>query len=195
MHKNLRHDRVLVVDLELTCWDGLPPEGERPEIIEIGVAEIDLKRDEISRTISMLTRPTASRISAFCTDFTGITDEMVAADGIPFEMACQQLRKTYGSTSKLWVGWGSDDALFAAEVQAKGAVDPASHRYLDLCQIQEYVLAGGRRISLDEALKVMKLERAGTAHRALGDAIDTARLFLAWRERFGLGALPREHFD
>ena len=77
----------------------------------------------------------------------------------------------------------------------RGAVDPASHRYLDLCQIQEYVLAGGRRISLDEALKVMKLERAGTAHRALGDAIDTARLFLAWRERFGLGALPREHFD
>ena len=78
MHKNLRHDRVLVVDLELTCWDGLPPEGERPEIIEIGVAEIDLKRDEISRTISMLTKPTASRISPFCTDFTGITDEMVA---------------------------------------------------------------------------------------------------------------------
>jgi inhibitor of KinA sporulation pathway (predicted exonuclease) len=195
MHKNLRHDRVLVVDLELTCWDGPPPEGERPEIIEIGLAEIDLKRDEIVRTASILTKPVDSQISAFCSDFPGITAEMIAADGIRFQDACHRLRKTYGASSKLWLGWGSDNELFDTEVRAKKAVDPSSHCYLDLCQVQEYVLAGGRRISLDEALEVMKLERAGTAHRAEGDAIDTARLFLAWRERFGLGYLPHEHFD
>ncbi|UUX48613.1 exonuclease domain-containing protein [Nisaea acidiphila] len=195
MHKNLRHDRLLAVDLELTCWDGPPPEGERPEIIEIGLAEIDLKRDEIVRTASILTKPVASRISPFCAAFTGITEEMIAANGIRFQDACHRLRKTYGSSSKLWIGWGSDNVLFDAEVRAKDAVDPASHAYLDLCQVQEYVLAGGRRISLDEALEVMKLERAGTAHRAESDAVDTARLFLAWRERFGLGYLPHEHFD
>lgn len=120
---------------------------------------------------------------------------MVASKGIRFQDACHKLRKTYGSSSKLWLGWGQDNALFAAEVAAKEAVDPASGHYLDLCQVQEYVLAGGRRISLDEAMQTVKLERAGTTHRAEGDAIDTARLFLAWRERFGLGYLPHEHFD
>lgn len=195
MHKNLRHDRILVVDLELTCWDGTPPEDERPEIIEIGLAEVDLKRDEIVRTASILTKPVASSVSDFCASFTGITGEMLRDEAIPFANACHKLRKTYGSSSKLWLGWGADNALFAAEVAAKEAVDPASGHYLDLCQVQEYVLAGGRRISLDEAMKVMKLDRAGTAHRAEGDAIDTARLFLAWRERFGLGYLPHEHFD
>lgn len=193
--KNIRHDRVLVVDLELTCWDGPPPEGERPEIIEIGIAEVDLKRDEIVRTASLLTRPTASRISDFCSAFTGIDDAAMRRDGISFVDACHLMRKTYGSTSKLWLGWGSDDVLFDREVRAKEARDPQSHCYLDLCQVQEYILAGGRRLSLDEALAVEKMERSGSSHRALHDAIDTARLYLSWRERFGLGYLPHEHFD
>ena len=29
-------DRILVVDIEATCWEGNPPPGQTSEIIEIG---------------------------------------------------------------------------------------------------------------------------------------------------------------
>jgi inhibitor of KinA sporulation pathway (predicted exonuclease) len=32
-----RLDQILVVDVESTCWEGEPPDGQEPEIIEIGL--------------------------------------------------------------------------------------------------------------------------------------------------------------
>lgn len=37
-------DKVLVIDLEATCWENEPPKGQKSEIIEIGVALVDVKR-------------------------------------------------------------------------------------------------------------------------------------------------------
>ena len=30
-------DKILVVDIEATCWEGKPPAGEQNEIIEVGI--------------------------------------------------------------------------------------------------------------------------------------------------------------
>jgi hypothetical protein len=38
-------DRILVIDVESTCWErGREPAGAESEIIEIGVAEVDVAR-------------------------------------------------------------------------------------------------------------------------------------------------------
>lgn len=35
-------DRILVVDIEATCWEGNPPPGQTSEIIEIGLCVLDV---------------------------------------------------------------------------------------------------------------------------------------------------------
>ena len=37
-----RTDRILVVDVESTCWAGDPPLGQMSEIIEIGLGVVDV---------------------------------------------------------------------------------------------------------------------------------------------------------
>ena len=35
-------DRILVVDVEATCWEGDPPPGQISEILEIGLCVLDV---------------------------------------------------------------------------------------------------------------------------------------------------------
>ena len=40
---SIRKDKLLVVDLEATCWEGYnAPAGQKNEILEIGVCLLDL---------------------------------------------------------------------------------------------------------------------------------------------------------
>jgi inhibitor of KinA sporulation pathway (predicted exonuclease) len=66
-------DHVLVIDVESTCWDGPPPEGQRGEIIEIGVCALDVGSLERQERRSVLVRPENSEVSPFCTELTTIT--------------------------------------------------------------------------------------------------------------------------
>ena len=47
-NKDIKYDKLLIVDLEATCWRGRPPKGMRQEIIEIGIVALDLNTKEIS---------------------------------------------------------------------------------------------------------------------------------------------------
>jgi inhibitor of KinA sporulation pathway (predicted exonuclease) len=35
-------DRILVIDVEATCWEGEPPPGQTSEIVEIGLCVLDV---------------------------------------------------------------------------------------------------------------------------------------------------------
>src|SRR4029453_8282178 len=91
-----RLDVVLVVEVEATCWESAPPEGEENEIIEIGLCLLDVKTGERREHESLLVRPERSRGSAFCTELTTLTQEQVD-QGIPFAEACALLRSKYRS--------------------------------------------------------------------------------------------------
>ena len=51
------HPRSLYIDVEMTCWTGPPPPGMKQEIIEIGIAEMDLRTLDITREASYFVRP------------------------------------------------------------------------------------------------------------------------------------------
>ncbi|WP_407562033.1 exonuclease domain-containing protein [Streptomyces sp. 184] len=72
-------DRVLVVDVEATCWEGPPPAGMSPEIIEIGLCELDVPTGERISRRSVLVRPERSEVGDFCTRLTTLTPEQAAA--------------------------------------------------------------------------------------------------------------------
>src|SRR5262245_7880853 len=113
-----KYNRMLFVDVELTCWEGDPPPGERAELIAFGI--VDLKTDdlEIRREKLLLVRPEASVISPFCTTLTGITPKEVAA-APPLPEVVRAIRNTFGQSD--WCAWGRDDALIREGCKRAGA--------------------------------------------------------------------------
>ena len=47
-------DKILVVDVEATCWDGKPPSGQESEIVEIGLCTLEVAAGERSDKQSIL---------------------------------------------------------------------------------------------------------------------------------------------
>ena len=80
-------NKIIIIDLEATCWEGIPPQGEVSEIIEIGICLLDTLTGEISNNRGILVKPTHSKISPFCTQLTTITPELVAREGVSYEFS------------------------------------------------------------------------------------------------------------
>ena len=85
-------DRILVVDVESTCWEGEPPAGQMSEIIEIGLCMVDVAALERVERRSILVRPACSTVSAYCTQLTTLTQADVDG-GIPLAEACRVLAR------------------------------------------------------------------------------------------------------
>ena len=83
-------DKLIVVDLEATCWKKQPPPGQQNEIIEVGVCLLDTETLAIEDNRGILVKPTRSKVSEFCTKLTSLTQEMVD-DGVSFAESCATL--------------------------------------------------------------------------------------------------------
>jgi len=101
-------DRILVVDVESTCWEGNPPPGQMSEIIEIGLCVVDVAALERVERRSILVRPACSMVSAYCTQLTTLTQADVDA-GIPLAEACRALTEEYQSGQRLFASFGDYD--------------------------------------------------------------------------------------
>ena len=94
-------DKILVVDIESTCWEGgYPQRGQISEIIEIGVCTLDVLKLRREEKCSILVKPMKSRINDFCTSLTSITPEMVEL-AKPLGNACSVLEKEYDSRQRM----------------------------------------------------------------------------------------------
>ena len=102
-------DKILIIDIEATCWEGANPPGMENDIIEVGVCLMDTNTGEILSNRGILVKPERSEISDFCTSLTTITAEMIYRDGITFKEACEILRKEYQSQSRAWASFGAYD--------------------------------------------------------------------------------------
>jgi len=88
-------DKIVVIDIEATCWEGNIPEGMSSDIIEIGVCLLDIHTGEISDNKGIMVLPERSIVSPFCTELTTITQEMLDKEGVSFKEACSILKKEY----------------------------------------------------------------------------------------------------
>lgn len=187
LKRSSRYDRLLCVDLELTCWEDEPPAGERSEILEIAIVEIDNKALTITRQESFLCKPKVSSISPYCQQLTGITEAMVKRAGRPLGEVCNVVRKKFGTRGKPWCAWGYDDELLREECALKGVEYPFSSDYLNLALWGTLTGGSSRPQSLQDALRVQGIDPVGRAHSGLDDALNTAAYYIrvvgAIRER------------
>lgn len=168
-------DKVLVVDVESTCWEGgVAPHGQSREIIEIGVAVIDvatLKREEKR---SVLVKPEHSYVSAFCTKLTTIQDDDLR-DAISLAEAATVLVTEFKSKERLWASWGDYDLLqFRSECGLKNIEYPFGHRHLNIKTLDAVAHGLTSERGMAPTLRRLGLPLEGTHHRGGDDAWNIA---------------------
>lgn len=161
-----------VIDLEATCWDGQPPPGEVSEIVEIGLAVVD---------------PTRSRVSAFCTELTGIT-QAEADRGVSLARACDTLVREHGAGARPWASWGDyDRKQFVRQCAADGVPYPFGHpaerAHTNAKAVFTEAHGLRRRPGMAQALEIAGLPLAGRHHRGVDDAWNIAALVLRLADR------------
>jgi Inhibitor of the KinA pathway to sporulation, predicted exonuclease len=182
---------VNVVDVEATCYrDRIFPEGETQEIIEIGLAVLDIEKLVIVDRGQIVVRNRLSRVSEFCTELTGWTEAALAERGIEYADACEVLRSKYDSRNRLWISQGNADRrLFEKESKLLGVPWTFSDDHLNMQHLVSLFTRRVRRVGLKKAMRLFGLEFEGRHHSGYDDAYNEARIVIEVlkRGRFRLG--------
>ncbi len=167
-------DKVIVIDLEATCWEGDPPPGQMSEIIEIGLCVLDVATGERQTPRAILVRPQHSTLSPYCTRLTTLTPEMLE-DGLDFSSACDLLREDYQSHLRPWASYGDYDRLqFARQCEALGLEHPMGRTHINVKNLLALQSGLSREVGLRKAMGLVGLSFEGTIHRGMDDAWNIA---------------------
>lgn len=183
----IRRDRLLIVDLEATCWpDHVPPPGEESEIVEIGLCVLDVNARAISDKRSILVKPERSTMSDYCAELTTLTQAQLET-GIPFAEACAVLANELDAASFGWGSWGQyDNNMFSDQCQRWGVPFPFSRTHINLKKLFSR-LHDGKRRGMRSALRLANLSMEGIHHRGDDDAWNIGRLTIYMLDKFGPG--------
>ncbi len=163
------------------------------EMIAIGAVKVSIRKDgsikKIHRGIYTLVKA-KNRVGKVVTDLTGITDNDLRKNGVPFRVALENLKKYMGrdfSKSK-YVTFGSHDLRIIAQSLAynldvkKEDVQILIKHDFDLSEFASNYIKdeNNNTYSLANFLKVFHLDFKGTQHNALADALNLVYLYDAF---------------
>ncbi|UZR99730.1 3'-5' exonuclease [Chondrinema litorale] len=173
-------DKILVVDIEATCWEGKVPTDMESDIIEIGICLLDVQSGDISENRGILVKPERSVISPFCTELTTITSEMIEEGGISFKDALKILKDDYLSQSRAWASFGAYDLKqFQRQCTALGVGYPFGPSHINVKTMFALKNKLGHELGMVGALKQLNIELEGTHHRGVDDAKNIAKILYA----------------
>jgi inhibitor of KinA sporulation pathway (predicted exonuclease) len=169
-----RLDRILVIDVESTCWEGPPPRGQISEIIEIGLCVVDAARLQRLERRAIMVRPQVSEVSEFCTKLTTITPEMAAA-GMPLSQALDLLLHEYHCDDRLFASWGDYDRnQFHRNCDYFQLKYPFGPTHLNVKTLFAIAHSLPRETGIDAACELLGWPLEGTHHRGVDDAWNIA---------------------
>lgn len=174
---NRNLDKIVVIDLEATCWDDKTEQGSQPsEIIEIGACFLNIKTGELSNKVGYIVRPVYSTVSEFCTKLTSLTQEQVDR-GIPFGDACNKMRKEFGTINRVWASYGEyDRKKFEQDCALLHVQYPFKQTHINVKTLLALKKGLSREPGLAEAVKMFGWEFEGTHHRGCDDAWNIAKV-------------------
>jgi len=185
-----KFDKIVVVDLEATCWDEDTPEGiaekgdQLSEIIEFGVCSYYVQSGIIGDKASILVRPEKSTISEYCTNLTGHTWEGLRKHGIPFVGAVNRLRKNFGPKHRIVACWGNYDwYMVSQQCLREEEPFPFGRSYINVKELHAISRKLDKAMGLGESLVVENLGFLGTPHHGDDDAYNVARILKKVMER------------
>ncbi len=173
-------DKIVVVDIEATCWENTVPAGMVHDIIEVGVCLLDIHTGEITDNRGILVTPERSVVSPFCTELTTITQEMLDNEGISFKEACSILKKEYLTQSRAWASFGAyDQRQFTKQCTATGVRYPFGPSHINVKTLYALKQRLGHELGMAGALTQLDIPLEGTHHRGVDDAKNIAKI-LRW---------------
>ncbi|MEM1169586.1 MAG: 3'-5' exonuclease [Cyanobacteria bacterium P01_H01_bin.35] len=172
----IKLNKIIVIDIEATCWEKNPPPEQESEIIEIGICIVDVALAKPVEKESILVRPECSQISEFCTQLTTLTQAEVD-QGITFDEACLKLRKKYESLQRVWASWGEyDKNMFEKQCLSRGVKYPFGIRHINVKNLFALVHALPKEVGMANALKLLDIPLEGTHHRGGDDAWNIGKI-------------------
>jgi len=167
-------DKIIVIDLEATCWEGDPPAGETSEIIEIGLCVLDVASGEREPARALLVKPHYSTLSPYCQKLTSITPEMLE-DGLDLADACAVLQDEYLSETRTWASFGDyDRMMLQSQCEARGIPYPFGRSHINVKNLLALQKNLQHEVNLHEATAMLGLTFEGTIHRGMDDAWNIA---------------------
>jgi 3'-5' exoribonuclease 1 len=169
----------IILDLEATCWQGNAMD-RRQEVIELAAYHVN-GYGEWGEHFNAFVRPLDHpRLSAYCTELTGITQEMVDK-ARRFDVVGQRFQDWLETIDGqlLLCTWGAKDVPILLGECKRHDIDPdflprAINLKAQYAQIHKLY----KEVGLMKAIERSGIEFEGEAHRAINDAYNTARLFL-----------------
>lgn len=194
MNKNLK--KIICVDVEATCWE-IKQTVLESEIIQIGISIIDTISLEIEKKPDIYVIPTTTKISQYCTDLTGITEQIIQNKGITFTEACNFLIKNYNSKVYTWAAVGEfDRKIFQTQCEKENVVYPFSQKYFNIKNIIAILNGWPNEYGLMGMLKRYGFsEFEGTHHNAGWDAWNSAKIIVKFLKqvRHGVYSNIKQH--
>src|SRR3972149_1481213 len=167
---------INVVDIEATCWDEHQQQGIS-EIIEIGISQLEIRTGNILRTYSIYVKPKHSKVSKFCHDLTGITQEYLDKHGTSFPCACDIMEKSFNTRNHVWASYGNyDKKMFAEQCKKYNIRYPLSYDHINIKTLYTLKNKLNKGISMDKVLENMGIPLEGRHHCGRDDAYNTAKI-------------------
>lgn len=176
----MKRNKIVVIDIEATCWNGKMPPDQVSEIIEFGVCVLDTNTGTISQNQGILVKPERSEVSEFCTELTTITQELLDKEGVSFEEACTKLREEYNPKEYVWASYGFYDLkMIKNQCKVRGIEYPLSEEHINVKELFAEVKGLNRKVGMKGALYLLDIPLEGTHHRGIDDAKNIAKV-LDW---------------
>ena len=173
-------NKIIIIDLEATCWNGKIPAGQVNEIIEIGICVLDTTTGAITQNQGILIQPERSKVSPFCTELTTITQELLDAEGISFHEACTKLCEEYNPKEYTWASYGQYDLnMLKKQCKIRNIEYPMGTEHINVKTTFFEVKNLKKKVGMNGALKILDIPLEGTHHRGIDDAKNIAKI-LYW---------------
>jgi inhibitor of KinA sporulation pathway (predicted exonuclease) len=173
----MKFNKIVCYDLEMCCWD----DGRMPrtgEIIEVGLAIVDLEKKEIIKRGQYYIVPDEDEISEFCTSLTGITQSIINKQGRKLVDVVESIKKNFGGKQTIYASWGRDDQVIFKECDRKGINRPFFET-LNIKTLYKLQHKDDGRYGMKRAMHRNGLQMEGKHHSGSDDAYNLGRLLLS----------------
>jgi inhibitor of KinA sporulation pathway (predicted exonuclease) len=170
-------NKIVCYDLEMCCWD----DGRSPrtgEIIEVGLAIVDLEKKEIIKRGQYYVIPDNDGISDFCTSLTGITQHKINKQGRKLVDVVESIRRNFGGKQAIYASWGRDDKVLFSECDRKDIEKPF-YETLNVKTLYKLQHKDNGRYGMKKAIHRNGLEMEGKHHSGADDAYNLGKLLIS----------------
>jgi len=173
----MKYNIINVIDIECTCWNKSKPQTNISEIIEIGISEFEVATGNIISSHGIYITPKNSKVSEYCYNLTGITQELLDKDAISFEKACDILQKQYQSKQRVWASYGHYDLrMFEDQCYRENINYPFGGKWINVKTLFALKCKLSKEVGMADALKIKNIQLEGRHHSGKDDSYNIAKL-------------------